>query len=171
MPGLEERYISNIDRPKIDRDPSESGLEIEGIVVDFFNDSGYETRFSTKAEDSGKVDIGPRQIIDAVTYLEGKPVMGLQITTAKSKEIRAKKLAEMAQKPFIRLEEMKPQEPAIPRVLIYLDPNKGDNALQILDSAITSLKFDLTQTKNPQEQKAVQQLIQNLTREKAKYIH
>ena len=79
---------------------------------------------------------------------------------------------------------MKLDDQAIPRVLIYLNPeqvrkfNENNSfaqqpevALQILDSAINSLKFDLTQTKNRSEQQAVNQLIQNLDQEKKKYLH
>ncbi|HTL39462.1 MAG TPA: hypothetical protein VL306_01480 [Methylomirabilota bacterium] len=142
-----------------------------------------ETRVSTKEEDSGRIDIGPKQIIDAVSYLEKKPAMALQITSSSSREVRAKKLQEMRTKPFIRLPEMKPSEPAIPRVLVYLDKqylaqiesgslrNNPEAAIQVLSSAINSLKFDLTQTKNPLEQKSVQGLIQILEQEKRKYIH
>lgn len=157
----------------------------EELVVDFFRHmKKFETRLSTTVEDSGVIDIGPRQTIDAVAYLEGQPAMGLQITTAASKEVRAKKLQEMRDHPFLRLPEMKPGQPAIPRVLVYLDrknvatADSGDGqqaspeaALQILESAINSLQFDLTQTKNPSEITAVKNLISILQEEKKQYLH
>lgn len=183
MPGLEGRYPQNLDRD-FDKQERTEGKPAEEVVVNFFKMSGFEARFASPLEDEGRVDIGRKQIIDAVAYLEGRPALGLQITTNDSKEVREKKLAEMRSKPFIRLDEMKSKDLSIPRVLVFLDgakvnkfkqnPDYNSNpelALQILDSAINSLKFDLVQTKNPLEQKAVNQLLGMMEEEKKKYIH
>ena len=181
--GIEENYIRNLDREP-NNELAGQGFLAEDVVVDFFNTSGFDTRLSTKTEDEGKIDIGPKQIIDAVVYHEGRPVMCTQITTSAVKGIREKKMAEMRQKPFLRLEEMKSSDSAIPKVLVYLDANKvktfGDDpsfdhhpevAIQILDGCILSLGFDLSQTKNPQQQQAIVQLVEMLESEKKKYIH
>src|SRR3990167_7744895 len=105
MRGPEGEYIRNLDSRHEDSLKGQ-GFPAEDLVVDFFNTSGFDTRLSTSSEDSGDVDIGPRQTIDAVTYYEGKPAMGLQITTSSLRDVREKKLSEIRRKPFLRLDEM-----------------------------------------------------------------
>jgi hypothetical protein len=183
MPGIEERYIHNLDRER-NREERTEGKEAEKIVLDLLESAGFETRFATPAEDEGFKDIGRKPMIDAVAYFEGKAVMGIQITTNSSRDMREKKFAEMREKPFIRLDEMNPKDLSIPRVLIYMEPAKVNKykekpdfntnqelALQILDSVIISLKFDLTYTKDPHYQKSVNDLIRMMEDERKKYLH
>lgn len=93
-------------------------------------------------------------------------------------------MLEMMNQPFMRLEEMKKTDSAIPRVLVYLnremaqaykdqpDLSKSPEVvLQIIDGITKSLQFDLTKTKNPQEQLAIRALIKDLTQEKEKLVH
>ena len=183
MRSPENYYINNLDRPEED-EIAKRGLLAEELVVNAINTGidGLEARLSTLSEDSGVKDIGPTQTIDAVAYSEGKPVMGIQITTAEDPKTRQKKMQELMDQPFIRLAEMRPKDPAIPKVLVYLDrktvdryehENKieSDMIIKIIDGAIKSLTFDLAKTQNPQEQKAIRDLIQQLTQEQKKLIH
>jgi hypothetical protein len=183
MRGLEGGYIHNLDSNK-ENVLAGQGFPAEDLTVDFFNTIGFDTRLSTTVEDSGARDIGPRQTIDAVTYYEGRPAMGVQITTTSLREFREKKLSEMRERPFLRLNEMKPTDPAIPRVLVYLDAKDVKSfgsdpdfqrhpeiATQILKSCILSLQFDSSQTKNPLEKEAIAKLIGMLNSEKSKYVH
>ncbi|HEY4508966.1 MAG TPA: hypothetical protein VJC13_01635 [Candidatus Paceibacterota bacterium] len=183
--GIEERYINHLDAGSGgDMGLEGQGFPAEEVVVNFFNASGFDARFSTATEDEGTTDIGPKQIIDAVVYYDGKPAMAPQITTSTIKSFREKKLDELRQRPFLRLDEMGPSDPAIPKVLIYLkakdvkafgeDPDFSRHpeiALQILNSSIISLNFDLSKTENPLEQKAITELVGMLETEKKKYIH
>lgn len=183
---IENRYIGAMDADKTRKDRSvpEQGRPAEQLTSDFFTQSGFDTRFTSESEDEGTTNIGSKKIIDAVVYRSELPVMALQITTSEFRSIREKKLAEIRNKPFIRLDEMKSKDVSIPRVLVYMDaarvkkfsnnPDFNQNpelSIQILDSTINSLKFDLLQTKNPLEQKAVKDLIVMLEQEKKKYIH
>ncbi|MSU45095.1 MAG: hypothetical protein EXS47_00460 [Candidatus Zambryskibacteria bacterium] len=160
MGSPEGEYIHNLDSVR-ENNLAGQGFPAEDLTVDFFNAIGFDTRLSTASEDSGTRDIGPKQTIDAVTYYEGRPAMGVQITTTSFRDVREKKLNEMRARPFVRLDEMKPTDPAIPRVLIYLDAKDVKNfgsdpdfkhhpkiADQILSSCILSLQFDSSQTKN-----------------------
>ena len=76
---------------------------------------------------------------------------------------------------------MKPQDPSIPRVLVYVEakdiieltsdfdfskPNQVGK--QILESTISSLEFDLLNTKNPEEIKRLGLLLQMLRDKKDK---
>lgn len=184
--SVENRYIHEIDAPKLQRESQvpRQGRPAENITSDFFKASGFETRFSTEAEDEGRVDIGNKPTIDAIVYEKGKPIMSLQITTSEFQGIREKKMTEMKKKPFVRLDEMLSNDTSIPKILIYLDAKNvktfdqepdfsqhPEIAIQILDSSILSLKFDLSQTKNPLEQNAVQKLIEMFELERKKYIH
>lgn len=184
--NLESSYISRLDNAKTPRpEIGDQGSNAEQAVVNFLNaQAGIETRLSSSEEDSGKSDIGPRQILDAISYIDGKPVLGLQITTATDSVARAKKLKEISDRPYLRLPEMGNNELAIPRVLVYVDANKvkslqedkdilkhPDLALQIIDSIVKSLQFDLNQTKNMQEASATKKLIEMMTAERKKYLH
>lgn len=184
---VEDNLIHKIDSRKDSPELRGQGFPAEKVTLNFYNSMGLETRFTTPEEDAGIRgigDIGPKLTIDGVVYKEKKPIMSPQITTSQLESVRKKKMAELKDKPFIRLGEMKPGDISIPKVLIYLDA-KGiaafetdpdfsrhpELALQIIDSSLLSLKFDLSQTKNPLEQKAVQELIKMFEQEKKKYIH
>lgn len=187
--GIENAYASHMDKEihkPSENEIVEQGLLAEELVVDAINSglTGFEARMSTLNEDSGVKDIGMRQVIDAVAYKEGRAVMGIQITTAQDPKVRQKKMLEMMNQPFMRLEEMKKTDSAIPRVLVYLnremaqaykdqpDLSKSPEVvLQIIDGITKSLQFDLTKTKNPQEQLAIRALIKDLTQEKEKLVH
>ena len=182
---IEDGYISNIDAQKRRAEGEIIGRKGEELVVDFFQHiPGIETRLSTPTEDSGvEEDIGPKYIVDAVSYMDGRPVMGIQITTAESSSEINKKLKELRDHPFLRLPEMKREQPSIPKVLVYMDKintqkvategfvKHPEAAIQVLDSALTSLKFDLTQTKNPTEAIAINNLITLLEKEKRHYLN
>lgn len=174
MRGIEEQYIHNLDRQPPPANKPERGFEAESFAIGFLNQMGLETRFSTWSEDQGRrgeADIGPKQIIDGVSYIDHRPVMAPQITINTSKQMREKKLQEMRDKPFVRLPEMTAKDLSIPRVTIAFDPKSNEAPLQIIDSCIVSLTYDLNRTKNPLEQKAVRELIELFKEQKKKYIH
>jgi hypothetical protein len=164
MGNPEMGWISHIDRER-HLPPSEMGdlgKPAEGIVIDFIKSRfpRMQVRPATKEEDSGY-----GKIIDAVAYMDGRPIMGLQITTATDSVARNKKMEELKNKPFIRLPEMDPKlDSAIPRTITFLEakevaayirrPDFNSHpslAKQILESNINSLKFDSLQTKNGEE--------------------
>lgn len=184
MRGPEGEYIHNLDSNK-ENVLAGQGFPAEGITENFWNSMGFYARPATDSEDSGVKDIGPRQTIDQVVYYnDGRPAMAPQITTSSFQSVREKKIKEMRDKPFVRLEEMKPNDPAIPKVLIYLDANDVKNfgsdpdfahhpkiASQILNSCILSLQFDSSRTENPREKEAIAKLIGMLSSQKSKYVH
>lgn len=185
MRGPEGEYIHKLDsEPRVENKLAGQGLPAEDLTVDFFRSIGFDARFATASEDSGVVDIGPKQTIDAVIYDDSRPAMALQITTGSSKEVKEKKLREMRLRPFVRLDEMKPTDPAIPKALVYLRPedvkefgsdpdfdNHPQIADQILNSCILSLQFDSSQTKNPMEREFIAKLIKRFDTERNKRIH
>lgn len=140
-----------------------------------------EVRQATPEEDAGDTGFTSGKIIDAVAYLDHKPALALQITSTVDKGQRLKKMEELRSRPFLRLAEMKPQDPSIPRVLVYVEakdiieltsdfdfskPNQVGK--QILESTISSLEFDLLNTKNPEEIKRLGLLLQMLRDKKDK---
>ena len=168
MRDIESRYIEQIDKAKF----AGQGKASEEIVINFFRRSfpNMEVRQATAKEDAGQDKSG--KMIDAVVYMDQKPALALQITSTVDRDQRIKKQQEMMLQPFLRLEEMKPLDPAIPRVLIYVDArdvkayseNKDLTRLaklgeSILESTLLSLRFDLTQTKNPKETERLRQLL------------
>ncbi|MBI2607380.1 MAG: hypothetical protein HYW51_00975 [Candidatus Doudnabacteria bacterium] len=183
--GTEARYIKRLDRPPDPEIQNRSELGEDAVVL-FINSEfpGMEARISTQQEDSGVKDQGSGPAVDAVISKDGKPIIGAQITTAEAAKTKAIKMKELADQPFVRVEGMKPQDPKIPKALIFLDrksvPKDLNNfdfqrhpelTIQILNGFINSLKFDLAQTKNPTEQRAIQELIVMFEDEKKKYIH
>ncbi|MBX4191697.1 MAG: hypothetical protein KW804_02785 [Candidatus Doudnabacteria bacterium] len=170
--GLEQYYVNKIDRKRERRELSGQGKPAEKIVFDFHNGvTGMESRYATEEEDKGP-EVGGKQTVDVIFYREGKPALASQITTDIEKGAIKKKLEEIKNHPFIRLEEMGSNDVAIPKSLIYLDAKQVSGftkdpdfnkhpelALQIIDSHVKSLIFDISQTQNPLEQKAAQELI------------
>jgi hypothetical protein len=182
-PGIETGYINRIDKPS-EEEVEQIGLAAEEVVLDFYNNSleGFRARPSTLSEDSGLKDIGPKQTIDAVIYRDKKPAMGIQITTAEDPKTRQKKMAEIMSHPFIRLAEMKNTDTAIPKTLVYIKRETAkahshdgkinqEEALQVLDGSIKSLKFCLSQTKDKKEQLLVNELLKALTAEQKNLLH
>ena len=139
-----------------------TGKAAEDTVISFFqkNFPNVEVRPATGAEDSDDRMSGGRSI-DAVAYRDGKPALGIQVTTTPDPRVRDEKyLAMMRNEPYLRLSEMKPADPSIPRVLIHLDNNEVVRYLadqnfdqhpkigeQILTGAINSLKFAATRSR------------------------
>lgn len=184
-PNIESHYVNNIDRPS-DDEMVKNGLLAEELVLNTINHNfpGFDARLSSSSEDSGEKDIGPKQTIDAVAYLEGRPVMGIQITTSQDIKTQKIKMQELINHPFLRLDEMKPKDPAIPKVLVHLtrelvssykeNPAVAKNpevVIRVIDGIIRSLQFDLTKTKNPIEQIAIKKLIEQISEERKKHIH
>lgn len=158
MRGIEERYISNIDRGKLPPPDLEAqGRQAEETVIEFLRERfpNMTVRKATPEEDEGvrKGDIGRKAIVDAVLYLEGKPVIGTQITSAENKAVQEEKLRLLRSDPFLRIPGMNVRDPGLARTVTFIDPraDRLEQAKQILESNLNSLKFDLTQTKNPDE--------------------
>ena len=171
----EHRYIGNLDRPN-EAEIKRQGLLVEQIVADSLNTSEqFKSRLSTREEDSGVRDIGSRSTVYVVIYgKDDRPVLGIQVTSALDKKIQQRKMQELKDRPFIRLPEMQPRDHAIPKALVFLErdeSNSPETSLKVLNGIILSLKFDLSQTKNPQEIAAVQELLGQLEQEKKRYVH
>lgn len=182
--SVENRYIQDLDRPSDDEITRRSLLSEELVTNSMNAMAGFRAELSSASEDSGKHDIGQRQTIDMVLYFEDRPVMGVQITTAQDAKTQRRKLQELAEHPFIRLAKMKPQDTAIPRALVHIPremvesysknlklATEADATLKIINDCLISLNFILTQTKNPLEQKAIQQLLGQLTGHQKKLLH
>lgn len=182
--AVENSMIDRIDFKRNRRELRGKGQPAEELVLAFLNSKvpGFKTRLSTQEEDKGIKEGG--KAIDTVSYIDDKPVMVSQITTDTERGGIAKKLEEMEKYPFVRLDEMKREDMALPKVLIYLDVKQvasftkepdfeqhPEIAIQIIDSSSRSLKFDLAKTKNPLEQNAITRLIQLFEEERKKYIH
>ena len=160
------------------------GKMAENVVIEFFkmNFPSMQVRKATAKEDAGQVGFGPAKTVDAVAYLDQKPAMALQVTSSTGEqfeEYRKKKLMELKNKPFLRLEEMSSHDVAIPRALVFVEPNELKKFIAdhdfakhpnlgktILDSTLNSLKFDLLQTKNPKEIDRLRQLISLIDEQK-----
>lgn len=174
-----ENYTRNADKNSVppQRVERESlGMMAEDVVIDFFNDNfpgQISVRPATAAEDSGLKHAPESKQIDAVVYSDkGEPIMCIQITTARDSAVRMKKMQQLIEKPFVRLDEMKANDKAIPKVLVYVDPSEVDSFLndhdylkhpkiaeQILQSATQCLKFVATKTKIKDEQVRISNLI------------
>jgi hypothetical protein len=161
------------------------GYDAEDVVVDFFKSEfkGIEVRKATLDEDRGNTGIDTGKQIDAVLYWDHKPSLGLQITTAIDSKVRMKKMNELKNKPFIRLDEMNRGDTAIPKVLIFIEPRDVNSYLenkdwsahshlgnQILLGLENSLKFDRLQTKNQSEQKKIDEMLILLEEHKRKSL-
>ena len=184
MGNPEAGYIYNLDRELHPR--PDLGHDTEEVVLKVFQNAfGPEVsaRPSTPEEDAGYQGTRVGKMIDAVVYLRDKPAMGVQITSARDKDARQKKIDEMLTKPFLRLPEMKPTDPSIPRVLIWVDSKevasfKAENELdpqkhkrmflQIIDGTINSLKVALLKTSNEKEIYRLNTLLQLFGEEKKK---
>lgn len=185
---MEDALIGAIDAKKIAPELQGQGDRTEEFVADFYGMiPGFQARMATSEEDKGP-EIGGKQTVDVVVSRDGKYSFAVQVTGNNSKDIRMKKMQEMANRPFVRLPDILPNEPAIPKVLVFLDPLQvkkffeGSSVaektragtelmLKIIDDHILSFSFDLMKTKNPTEQAALKKLIEVFTQEKKKLAH
>ena len=174
MKSPENLYIQNIDKQPPEVINQSLGLRAEYVVIDCLKKHfpNIKVRLSTISEDSGLDQIEKGKRIDTVAYLENKPVMVMQITTTGNSRVKEKKLSQLKENPFVHLDEMKPQDGYIPRVLIGLDHARIQSFLhnpdfsshpEILDDIMrgitNSLNFDLVMTKNPIELNRVKALL------------
>lgn len=182
---IENRYIHRIDAKKSAGELRGQGIPAEKFVALFYDRiPGLKVRFSTREEDKGP-EIGGRQTVDlVVSFSDGRLAFAPQVTSSIEKGVIEKKLKEIREHPFIRLNDMKPGDLAIPKVLISLDARQvkiffGDPNpekypelyLKVIDDHIRSLTFNLSQTQNPLERNAVNKLIEIFKEERKKYIH
>ncbi len=183
--NIENSYIRNIDNnsnPAESNEVGDIGFEAENAVVDLFQHEipDLDARHTTPEEDRGFTGFDSGKTIDSVIYYESKPAAGLQITTATDSKARLKKLEELKAKPFLRLQEMKPNDISIPRVLVFVEAKEVASYLkdkdwakhpklltQILGSFENSLKFSLLQTKNPKEQQLINGILGALLAKKS----
>lgn len=182
--SIEERYIRQIDSVKIPpfEKVSDQGLPAQEAVLEFFKTlPGITIRLSTPAEDSGLEQIGKDPAIDAVGYMKGKPVFVLQITTATDSKVRKDKEKDRLSRPFVRLPEMNKTDPAIPRLLIFVEAEEVAKFMrdrdfskhpklmkQIIDSFMINLKLSLLQTKLPKEQILIDELLELMNQQKSR---
>ncbi|MBX4204833.1 MAG: hypothetical protein KW788_01430 [Candidatus Doudnabacteria bacterium] len=175
MRNIETSNINDLDYQKanINPDIGDQGHAAEEVVMEFFKSiPAIEIRPATTLEDSGKEQIGKDKAIDAIGYLEGKPALGLQITTATDSKIRNQKSNDLLNRPFIRLPEMKTTDTAMPRTLVFIDAAEVKSFLQdhnfdnhpklkhqIVESNVNSLKLALMKTQNPKEQELINKLM------------
>jgi len=177
----ESRYIRNIDAksspsPKVSEALAKSA---EKVVIDCLNENlrsmNIGVRPATPTEDSGITHEGGKQI-DAV-LVEGtskKPIMCMQITTARDPSVQIKKVKQLAEKPFVRLEEMDLANypTSIPKVVVGLNPAEIESFLndpyfakhpqiwEKIKSDITkSLLFVLNMTKNEKEKTKAREVL------------
>src|SRR3989338_5143953 len=108
----EQGYIHNLDRDKGERVVGQ-GFEAEKMVQAMFqkNFPNMEVRYSTDKEDSGFKGQGVgSKMVDVVVSEKTErgtiPSMALQVTTNADKFAIEKKIKEMKDMPFVRLEEM-----------------------------------------------------------------
>jgi hypothetical protein len=181
--SIEQRYIHNLDyqkhHPELE-EVGDQGRAAEEAVIEFFKSiPGMDIRTATAEEDSGALQIVKDKAIDAVGYLEGKPSLGLQITTSTDNKTRDQKKADLLNRPFIRLPEMKSADVSMPRSLVFVDAKEVkeffkdrnfDNhpklTQQIIESNINSLRLSLLKTKNPKEIALINKLLALFTETK-----
>lgn len=168
--GIEN--FKHTDEEGIDRSIGEKAEAIFGELIENKHQN-ISARYSTEGEDSGLRQIVQGKQIDAVIYVENKPAMVAQITTARSSGVREDKKSQLIERPFVRLDEMDLKDTPIPKVLVYIDPeeiksfiNDGDISQHpkieesIRRGIVNSLKLDLMKTQNPLEQKKVKELLE-----------
>lgn len=187
MGNPEAGYINRIDRERQSKSPPEHegrGKDAEGLVIEFLQTQfpTMRLRAATPEEDAGNRGANVGKRIDAVAYLEGKPALGLQITTSMMEGIRKKKIREIQDHPFIRLAEMRTGDIAIPRAIIFADIDEVEGLMEdhdfekhvkfaqgVLEGISISLQYVLKQTKNPNEVEKLNELIGLFEKEKSKF--
>ena len=180
----ESSYINQIDRRHNQPERIRGKVSAEEITLEFFAQKvpGMEARLSTVAEDHGYEEGG--KALDIIVSRAKRPILGIQVTTTIEKDKQENKMQTMIDHPVIRLEEMKLQDPGIPRVLVYFDAREVQSfiknkdfdhhpqiALKIIGDVLKSLTFHLKRTKNPAEQTSLMELISTFELEQKKYIH
>ncbi len=189
MSSVESEYSKEINykkQPTHNKEVGDLGFEAENVVGLFWRMiPDFKVRHSTKEEDAGirkeEQRFGPVKMIDQVIYIKEKPSFSLQITTSTDSVTRNRKISELKNKPFIRLEEMKNDDVAIPRAVTFVKAENvakfmkdrdfskhPDLEREILNSTINSLKFIILQTQNPKEIERVASIIATLETEKEK---
>lgn len=179
--SVEERYIRQIDSTKAPplEKVGNQGRPAEEAIIEFLKTlPGITIRLSTSTEDSGLKQIGKDPAIDAVGYINGKPAFVLQITTATDSKARREKETDRLNRPFIRLPEMSRPDPAIPRLLIFIEAKEVAEFMkdrnfskhpklmkQIINGYINNLKLSQLQTKLPKEQTLINELLNLLPNE------
>src|SRR3989344_6534751 len=182
MKSPENRYIKSLDKHKIPNpETGDQGEAAEKAVDEFlpFLIPELKVRPATPLEDSGKSQIVKDKALDRIGYLEGRAVIGLQITTTTDSAIRSSKSEDLLNRPFIRLDEMTAADTAIPRALVFLDaeevrsfsadhniPKHTKLASQIIEGIANSLKLDLMKTENPKEKDGINELLHRLDESK-----
>jgi hypothetical protein len=173
----ENSYIKKIDTENL---PSEKVNEsiarsAEKIVIDCLNENlksmGIGVRPATPSEDSGIKNEGGKQI-DAVLNVGGKATMCMQITTARDPDVQRKKLIQLKENPFVRLEKMDQQETPIPKVIININQEEVTSFLndpyfshhpkiwaKIKNDITNSLLYVLNITKNEKEKAKARELL------------
>ena len=183
MKGPEDQYIQNLDEQiPAGAGVDSVGFQAEDVVISFLTAHfpNISVRPATPEEDSGATQITKGKQVDAVVYLEDKPAMVIQITTAESPKGRNAKIAQMRDKPFVRLDEMGSRDSAVPKVLVHIHPNHVRSFLdspdftthpeivdEITRGIVNSLQFDLVTTHNPTQQNAVRTLLDIFDSKKA----
>ncbi len=176
MTNIEEQYIKRLDSAKVPpiQEVPGQGKPAEKAVIEFFKTlPGITIRLSTPAEDSGLEQIGKDPAIDAVGYMNRKPVFVLQITSSAYVEIRSDKKKDRLNRAWVRLPEMSPQDPAIPRLLIYVDAmeislftkdqdfSKHPKLVkQIVNCFTDNLNLSLLQNPLPKEKELINKLLE-----------
>ena len=182
-PGtIEDHYIQRLEKPS-EAEIEEQAFLAENLTIDILNQrtSGLDARLSTPEEDSGVADIQARPKIDAVVYLKGKarkPAIALQITMAEDDRTLAGKMKEVALRPFVFVEGKSVPKAFVAYKRKQIETYSQDHdlthhpelSIYTMDRIIKSLQFSLTQTKNPQEQQAIKDLVQMLEDDKRKLI-
>jgi hypothetical protein len=174
----ENSYIRNIDNrnlPPRKVVSEELAKKAEEVIIGCLNEQlrgkNIEVRPATPKEDSGHKDEGGKQI-DAVLNIAGKAGMCIQITTARDPDVQRKKLMQLKENPFVRLEEMKREETPIPKVVVSINPEEitsflGDSSFAKHPQIWTKIKSDITNsllyvlnmTKNEKEKIKAKELL------------
>lgn len=122
--GIENSYINQIDKDKREKQ-EDIGLESEDPVQEIFSSAWpqFTIRKSSKEEDSGLDQIRRGKRIDFVFYINKKPVMTMQFTTAMDRRIIDEKWKNYIDHPFTTLDEMSPKDMHIPQTFVKVQPD------------------------------------------------
>lgn len=145
-----------------DQTAAELGRKGEEAVINFFKGLSprVEVRHATPKEDAGSDAVFNPKTIDAVIYVDGEPAIAPQISVSRNPKIRREKLERFKNRPYIRLEEQRPTDVAVPTGIIFPDQEDVEKRRpidkQVLKDTLNSLRFVLALTKNPKEIEKVQ---------------
>jgi hypothetical protein len=183
---IEDSAINRIDNKVSNLELRGQGKPTEEFAAFFLSGiPGLKVRPATLEEDMGPEN-GGHQTIDLVVSFSdtNKPAFAIQITSSDRRGVMEKKLKEIRDHPFIRLDTMIKGDSAIPKVLVALEARQIKNffenpdltkhpelSIKVLDDILRSLAFDLARTQISLEKEAVSKLIGIFEEEKKKYIH